>query len=122
MQNIISPEQKHEFYFQERCFITELLNDSDCPGISVARVRVEPGESTVRHIVHDAKELYYLVSGQGEMEIDGIVVGSVQPGFLVHIPAGATQSITNTGKEDLVFISICTPRFEVYRYEEVYNE
>jgi len=35
----------------------------------------------------------------------------------VIIPADVTQRITNTGKTDLVFLSICTPRFEKECYK-----
>jgi len=45
-----------------------------------------------------------------------VTVGNLQPtavsaGDLVVIPAGVSQKITNTGKTDLVFHCICTPRF-----------
>jgi mannose-6-phosphate isomerase-like protein (cupin superfamily) len=40
----------------------------------------------------------------------------VRPGSVVHIPPGARQKIRNTGPEDLVFLAICTPRFEPRNY------
>jgi mannose-6-phosphate isomerase-like protein (cupin superfamily) len=35
---------------------------------------------------------------------------------VVVIPAGTSQMITNTGKIDLVFYCVCTPRFTADRY------
>ena len=38
---------------------------------------------------------------------------------IADIPADATQFITNTGDADLIFLAICTPRFEQQRYEHL---
>lgn len=119
MPQIIHHHQTPEYYFQERCHIAELLNSPDCPGLSIARARVEPGVTTVLHAVRGADEIYYLLSGQGEVEIGGQVIGTMHPGDLLRIPADTPQRITNTGKEDLVFLAICTPRFEEGRYVEL---
>lgn len=119
MAHIISSDQTQEYYFQERCYIAELLNTADCPGLSIARARVAPGVTTVLHLVRGTDEVYYILSGQGEVEIAGKVIGTMRPGDLLHIPADTPQRITNTGGEDLVFLAICTPRFEGERYEEV---
>lgn len=53
------------------------------------------------------------------MEIDGKIVGIVETGDLVVIPKNSTQRIRNKGDDDLVFLCICTPRFEVSKYETV---
>ena len=119
MSHILSSDQVPEYYFQEHCHIAELLNTADCPGLSIARARVEPGVTTVLHIVRGADEVYYILSGQGEVEIAGKIIGTMHPGDLLRIPANTLQRITNTGHEDLVFLAICSPRFEAGRYEEV---
>jgi mannose-6-phosphate isomerase-like protein (cupin superfamily) len=119
MTSIITNGQTPEFYFQERCHIAELLNSADCPGVSIARARVEPGVTTVLHIVRGADEIYYILSGQGDLEIGGKIIGTMHPGDLARIPADTPQRITNTGSEDLVFLAICAPRFEEERYEAV---
>ncbi|MEY4107091.1 MAG: hypothetical protein RL181_1433 [Bacteroidota bacterium] len=119
MSVIITSGQTPEFYFQERCHIAELLNTADCPGISIARARVEPGVTTVLHLVRGADEVYFVLSGQGNVEIGGKVIGTMHPGDLLRIPPDTPQRITNTGEEDLVFLAICSPRFEVERYGEL---
>jgi mannose-6-phosphate isomerase-like protein (cupin superfamily) len=87
--------------------------------VSIARARVEPGITTVLHIVRGADEIYYILSGQGEIEIGGKIIDTMHPGDLARIPAGTPQRITNTGSEDLIFLAICAPRFEAGRYEAV---
>jgi len=99
--------------------IAELLNNQECPGLSVVRARVEEGVTTVLHLVRGADEIYYILSGQGEVEIGGETIGTMRQGDLIRIPAGTSQRITNTGTGDLVFLAICAPRFEPERYEEV---
>jgi mannose-6-phosphate isomerase-like protein (cupin superfamily) len=40
----------------------------------------------------------------------------VGPLDIVTIAPGAPQRITNSGAQDLVFLCICTPRFELRNY------
>jgi mannose-6-phosphate isomerase-like protein (cupin superfamily) len=42
----------------------------------------------------------------------------VKAGDVVLIPAGKFQRIANVGKDDLVFLCICTPRFEAKHYHD----
>jgi len=111
---VIHPGDRREYYFEERCFITELLNEPEVPGISVARARVEPGVTTVLHQLRGT-ELYYLLSGEGHVEV-GDYRGAVGAGDLVRILPQQPQRITNTGKEDLIFLAICAPRFQPEDY------
>ncbi len=117
MKGIIKAASKSEFYIEENCFITELINSAETPKFSISKARVEVGASTEAHAVRDTDEVYYILSGSGEMEINGAIVGTAEPGDLVFIPQNAKQCIRNTGNEDLVFLCICTPRFEMGNYQ-----
>lgn len=105
-----------EFETEERCFITELLNDETSPELSVARARVEPGVTTAWHKLTDTDERYLIISGTGRMEMEGVAAANVSAGDTVCIPAGVPQRITNTGTEDLIFFAVCTPRFRPENY------
>lgn len=117
MHAIIHTDTLPEWYTEERCHISEIRNSADNPAVSIARARVEPGVTTALHAVIDTIEQYFILSGTGEMEIDGTPVGEVKTGDLVVIPAGATQRIRNSGSTDLIFLCICTPRFETHNYQ-----
>lgn len=106
-----------EYYFEERCFIAELLNSEVSPSLSLARARVEPGVTTVLHALRGT-EVYYLLAGRGEVEVGG-ERATVGPGDVVHIPPDTPQRITNTGREDLIFLAICSPRFLTEDYRVV---
>jgi mannose-6-phosphate isomerase-like protein (cupin superfamily) len=117
MLEIIRTESIPEIYTEERCFITEILNAEEFPDISVAQARVRPGVTTALHKLRDTDEKYYVLKGTGEMVIDGKITGRIQAGDLVIISRNITQSVKNTGSDDLVFLCICTPRFQPKNYE-----
>lgn len=104
-----------EFYTDERCFITELLNNDAYPDHSLARARVEPDITTEWHRV-EVEELYIIEQGEGRAEI-GDDVFDVKMGDTVVIPPRVRQRITNTGTEDLIFLCLCTTRFTPEGYE-----
>ena len=115
---IISPDLETEFYTSERCHIVELSNSQDDPEVSIARVRVEPGVTTQWHQLKKPFERYYILEGQGRMEIGELSPQDITPGFVVLIPPMCRQRITNTGSSDLLFLAICSPRFSVEDYIE----
>jgi mannose-6-phosphate isomerase-like protein (cupin superfamily) len=105
-----------EYFADERCYILELRNSPDDPDVSIARARVEPGVTTKRHRVVGTAERYVILEGVGVVFIGGLDEQVVGAGDVVFIPPGVVQSIANTGDQDLVFLCICTPRFEWDNY------
>ena len=108
-----------EFLTGERCHIVELHNTPADAGCSVARARVEPGVATRLHCLRYTAERYVILEGTGRVEVEGDPPVAVGPLDIVTIPAGAAQRITNTGARDLVFLCVCTPRFEARNYLEL---
>ncbi|MFQ5643787.1 MAG: cupin domain-containing protein [Thiogranum sp.] len=100
-----------EYWFQEGCHILEVANHADAPDISIARARVEPGITTQWHCLHQTAERYLIVQGQGRAEIGELPPAPVAAGDVVCIPPDTRQRICNTGRDDLVFYAICSPRF-----------
>ncbi|TDJ44023.1 MAG: cupin domain-containing protein [Gammaproteobacteria bacterium] len=108
-----------EYFTDERCYILELRNSPDDPDVSIARARVEPGVTTKRHRVVGTAERYVILEGAGVVVIGDLDEQAVGAGDVVFIPPGVVQSVANTGDQDLVFLCICTPRFEWDNYESV---
>ncbi len=104
------------FDTEERCHINELLNTPEQPECSIAQASVTPGETTQLHAVKDTIERYVILQGKGDVYINNHPAEAVLPGDTVVIPAGAAQKIANTGTEELVFLCVCTPRFEQKNY------
>ncbi len=105
-----------EYYFQEGCFIIELHNSLLDPQVSIARAKVLSGETTKWHKLENTWERYVIQSGVGIVEVGQEDATEVLPGDVVVIPPGERQRISNTGQEELVFLAICSPRFEAENY------
>ena len=108
---IIKNNVVKEFYSQEKCFISEIYNNSEEKGLSIARVRVEPGVKTELHYLDGVDEKYLITEGKGKVNIGTLPPTNVKKGNLVIIPSGTSQQIKNIGDNDLIFYCICTPRF-----------
>lgn len=111
----VADKGREEFWTEERCHITELLNDASSPEASLAVARVEPGVTTQLHKLSGIAERYIVRKGRGSVEIDG-KAHPVRAGDQVIIPADATQRITNDATEDLEFYCLCVPRFRPESY------
>ena len=108
-----------EYFFDEGCYINELSNDADDSEASIARARVRPGDVTRWHRLIGITERYVILKGSGCVEIGNLAPENVGPGDVVIIPPECRQRISNTGKDDLVFIAVCTPRFRQDAYEDI---
>jgi mannose-6-phosphate isomerase-like protein (cupin superfamily) len=68
--------------------------------------------------VRDTGERYVILEGHGLVEVGDLAPQEVGPGDVVLIPPSCRQRIANTGRADLIFLAICSPRFEPRAYEE----
>jgi mannose-6-phosphate isomerase-like protein (cupin superfamily) len=110
---------KRELYVSEGCFITEWSNTPEDPAVSIARARVPPGVTTRWHRLAGTTERYVILEGTGRVCVGDGKPKEVRPGDVVLIAPACRQRITNTGKGDLVFLAVCTPRFTYDAYEEL---
>jgi mannose-6-phosphate isomerase-like protein (cupin superfamily) len=97
--------------------IRELLGLPTAPvrNQSLAEATLEPGQATERHYHREAEEIYYVVEGEGELEIDG-ERRRVRPGDAALIPPGARHQIrADSGR--LRFLCCCAP---AYRHEDTF--
>ncbi len=78
---------------------------------SLAEVVIPPGKSSERHYHQELEETYYILQGQGEMEIEGKEF-SMHPGDACLIEAGESHQIFNHGEEDLLFLALCAPAWK----------
>ncbi|MEM7099703.1 MAG: cupin domain-containing protein [Pseudomonadota bacterium] len=109
------------FYTEERCYISEWLNDPLVTDVSLAQCRVEPGVTTQLHSL-GVTERYVIDQGEGFMELDGNTPFKVAVGDSIIIQPDQSQRIRNTGREDLIFLCICTPRFQPDHYRNLENQ
>ena len=103
----------------EACYINELSNSTHDTALSVAQARVSVGVTTRWHRLKDTTERYVILEGQGSVEIGSLSPQEVTAGDVVLIPPMCEQRITNTGTKDLLFLAICSPRFQQENYEDL---
>ena len=116
---IIHNGAAEEYFFEEGCYITELSNTLEDSELSIAKARVKPGETTRWHKLALSSERYLILSGVGVVEIGDLPPSTVNPGDVVIIPTQVPQRISNKGQVDLIFIALCTPRFNPYNYVDI---
>jgi len=77
---------------------------------SLAEAWLDPGQATARHYHARTEELYVLLDGSGEMEVDGDR-RAVGPGDAVLIPPGAWHQIRASEDAPLRFLCCCAPPY-----------
>lgn len=77
---------------------------------SLAEATLAPGQSTQRHFHARSEEIYVVLAGRGEMELDGDrrLVG---PGDAVLIPPGSRHRIEAVAESELRFLCCCAPAY-----------
>lgn len=92
--------------------IRSLLDRTNAPVQmqSLAEATIPPGSATAPHFHAHTEEFYYILTGAGEMTIDG-ETRPVGAGDAILIPAGATHTLRNDGPLDLVILCCCAPPY-----------
>ena len=67
-----------------------------------ALATLKPGASVGYHVHTGETEMYYILSGEGEYDDNGVIV-PVKAGDVTFCKNGEGHGLVNTGKEDLVF-------------------
>jgi mannose-6-phosphate isomerase-like protein (cupin superfamily) len=83
---------------------------------SLAEASLEPGQATDRHYHAETEEIYFVLEGEGELELDGDRA-RVHPGDAVPISPGAWHQIVNVGERPLRILCCCAPP---YRHEDTF--
>ena len=106
------------FVTKDGSTIRSILDRANAPveQQSLAEATVPAGTTTERHYHKLSEEFYFLLEGEGTMEVDG-ENREVRPGDAVLIPAGAWHQITAT--KDLRFLCCCAPP---YSHDDTYFE
>ena len=76
---------------------------------SLAEAELGPAQETQRHYHAATEEIYVLLEGGAEMEVEGDRA-SVEPGDAILIPAGARHQI-RAGESGVRFLCCCAPPY-----------
>ncbi len=73
---------------------------------SLAEEILPPGVAVSRHFHRETEEIYYILSGKGEMTVGNETAG-VSAGDAVFIPRDNIHTLKNTGNEPMKIMLIC---------------
>ena len=92
--------------------IFELIGEGDLAGgissHSLAQIQIPPGKSSSLHYHKESEETYFILEGQGAMNLDGKTF-VINPGQAILIQPGEIHQISNQGDSELNFLSVCVP-------------
>lgn len=91
---------------------------TDSIGLVTGIAEIPPGEQLLLHH-HEPEETYYILSGRGQIEIDGRTT-TVGPGYAVYIPPNAQHGFRCTSPKPLIFVfSFPQDRFDqiIYHFD-----
>ena len=116
---IASRERAEPFTTKDGSTIRVLLDarHGGAANQSLAEATLAPGQATQRHYHADTEEIYVVLAGAGQMEVDG-ERSRVGPGDAILIPPGAWHEI-GAGADELRFLCCCAPP---YADEDTYFE
>lgn len=72
----------------------------------------QPKGYVAPHIHNAQEQIYYIISGEALVEIDGART-PVDPYTVIHFPPGVEHALYNTGMTDLTFVVVTTPPDDV---------
>lgn len=109
-------EEQPPFTTKDGSTIRSLLDKANAPvaNQSLAEVFLPAGAATDRYFHKLSEEFYYLLEGEGIMEIDG-ETREVGSGDAILIPAGAWHQIQ--ARSTLRFLCCCAPP---YSHDDTY--
>ena len=99
-----------EFVAGDGTLLRELFHPDKHPldlRYSLAHAIVPVGQTSIPHAL-SMSEVYYILTGRGEMHINE-ETQTVESGSAIYIPPNARQFIHNSGDEPLIFICIVDP-------------
>jgi mannose-6-phosphate isomerase-like protein (cupin superfamily) len=71
---------------------------------------VKPGQKTLKHIHETSTEFYYITRGTGTIQLNS-KKEQIEENTLIYIPAKTKHTVTNTDKENLLILCICSPPY-----------
>ena len=100
------------FITKDGSTIRSLLDKSNAPvqNQSLAEATLPPGCATEPHRHLQTEEFYYVVQGEGLMQVDKDEI-IVSVGDAILIPAGSRHTLRNTGTTDLRILCCCAPAY-----------
>ena len=90
---------------------------SECENMIFGLVTFEPGADPGPHVHAKEEEIIYVISGQGETNVEGTVY-KLEPGVTVYNKPGEEHGVKNTGDAPLVMVCVFSPPVKPGSYDK----
>jgi mannose-6-phosphate isomerase-like protein (cupin superfamily) len=70
----------------------------------MAQVSLKPGAKMPVHVHEDGEQCYYILAGEGILDIRGDKAYKLSPGVAAFVPMGVEHHTENNGSELLTYI------------------
>ena len=112
--HLIARDDVQPFVGDDESIIRELASpgNSGLTRHSLAEIRHPPATASLEHYHTEAEEVYFVLSGQGGLRVNGKTL-SIGPGDVVVITPGERHKVWQEGEGDLVLLVTCVPAYSV---------
>lgn len=110
---VVSKQNAEHYNWGNNCSGWHLLK---LESLSVIEELMPPGTSEQLHYHQKAQQVFYILSGKADFELNGEVI-ILHVNESIHVPKGISHRITNAGNEDLRFLVISQPKSRGDRIE-----
>ena len=87
----------------------EILGAGKSVAMHSGRVVLSPGKDVGKHSTGNHEELIVILSGEGELEVDGAGRTKIRAGMVAYNPPQTEHNVINTGKEPLAYVYVVAP-------------
>ena len=103
---IIHIQNDPRYTWGEECDGWHFLERND---LSVIRERMPPGTSEQRHYHERSRQFFFILAGEGRMEVEG-EVHMMKAGEGIEVEPGQAHQFSNQSDMDLHFLVISAPK------------
>lgn len=89
--------------------------------LSLSIFRYEPGQVGPAHGHQDSAEVYFILSGRGEVTIEDETY-ELEENTAIYIPPGHDHETVNTGDQEMEFLAIFAPPYSFQEIEEEWEQ
>jgi mannose-6-phosphate isomerase-like protein (cupin superfamily) len=104
---IIDRNKIKPFIAKDQAELREFFHSGN---MSLAEATVDIGQTTEYHLHKTSEEIYFIVEGEGLMEVEG-EEKKVLKDQAVFIPPKKRHRISNVGSSQLRFLCLCSPPY-----------
>jgi mannose-6-phosphate isomerase-like protein (cupin superfamily) len=87
----------------------EILGEGKSDILHSGRVMLLPGKDCGKHSTGEHEELIIVLSGSGELEVEGIGRTKIRVGMVAYNPVQTEHNVFNTGDKPLTYIYVVAP-------------